>query len=79
MDFKQYLVYFGWSQANLARRIGVSPDTVSRWKGQAPQVVLMYLEQLRKNEEVWDKAFDSGRAQVVDELREFFDEHWGES
>ena len=79
MDFKQYLVYFGMSQAELAKRIGVTPDTVSRWKGQAPQVVLMYLEQLRKNEEVWDKAFDSGRAQVVDELREFFDEHWGES
>ena len=73
MDFKQYLVYFGWSQANLARRIGVSPDTVSRWKGQAPQVVLMYLEELRKNEEVWDKAFDSGRAQVVTELHEFFE------
>jgi len=52
MDFKQYLAYFGWSQANLARRIGVSPDTVSRWKGQAPQVVLMYLEELKRNEDI---------------------------
>jgi len=33
----------------------------------------MYLEELRKNEEVWDKAFDSGRAQVVTELHEFFE------
>ena len=52
MDFRQYLEHFGWSQAELARRIGVTPDTVSRWKGQAPQVVLMYLEELKRNEDI---------------------------
>jgi len=55
MDFRQYLEHFGWSQAELARRIGVTPDTVSRWKGQAPQVVLMYLGELRKNEDYGDR------------------------
>jgi len=43
MDFRGYLEYFGWSQGELARQIGVTPETVSRWRGDVPKVVLLYL------------------------------------
>ena len=44
-DFRGYLDYFGWNQTDLARRLDITPDTVSRWKGKPPTVVLMYLEE----------------------------------
>ncbi len=35
----------GWSQAEFARRVGVTANTVSKWcKGQPSSVALAYLE-----------------------------------
>jgi len=45
MDFKQYLAYFGLSQAEFAREVDVTPDTVSRWKGSPPKLVMLYLRE----------------------------------
>jgi len=55
MDLEAYLGHFRWSQAELARRIGVVPETVGRWKGKPPQILMMYLEELRKNEDYGDR------------------------
>lgn len=33
----------GWSKAELARRLGVMPSTVSAWRHGAPQYVSAYL------------------------------------
>ena len=52
MKFREYLKYFGWSQAEFAREIGVTPDTVSRWKGQPPKLVMLYLELKRTSNDV---------------------------
>jgi len=49
MDFKEYLDYFGWSQAVFAGKIGVTPETVSRWQGNPPQLVMMYLHERWSN------------------------------
>ena len=46
MKFGEYLEYFGWSQAEFARRVKVSPDTVSRWRGEPPEIYLLYLNAL---------------------------------
>ena len=45
MEFDQYLEYFGLSKAEFAEEIGVTPDTVSRWRGDPPVVVLLYLKE----------------------------------
>ena len=42
---KDLLEKLGWSQAEFARKIGVSTKTVNRWsKGEPPRIVLIYLE-----------------------------------
>jgi DNA-binding transcriptional regulator YiaG len=45
MTFEQLLVRSRWRQADLARVLGKSTSTVSRWKvrGKAPQYALAYL------------------------------------
>ena len=50
MNFLDYLAHFGWSQAQFARRIGVTPETVSRWGGEAPTSVMLYLGELHQRE-----------------------------
>ena len=50
MDFKAYLDYFGWSKAQFAKKIGVTPDTVSRWK-EPPKLVMLYLEEMYSHRE----------------------------
>jgi len=45
VDFKQYLAYFGLSQAQFAREVDVTPDTVSRWRGSPPKLVMLYLRE----------------------------------
>ena len=63
MDFKQYLTYFGWTQAQFAREIGVTADTVSRWKGSPPKIYLLYLNALWTHSEYTKglKAYWNGR------------------
>ena len=51
MKFREYLKYFGWSQAQFAKEIGVTADTVSRWKGHPPKLVMEFLELKRTSNE----------------------------
>ena len=48
MEFDQYLEYLGLSKAEFAREIGVTPDTVSRWRGEPPKIYMMWLSERRK-------------------------------
>ena len=53
MEFNQYLEYLGLSKAEFARQIGVTPDTVSRWRGNPPKLVMLYLrERYERTEDV---------------------------
>ena len=51
MKFRDYLKHFGWSQAEFAREIGVTPDTVSRWRGDPPKLVMEFLDLKRTGNE----------------------------
>ena len=53
VDFRAYLEYFGLSQASFAKLIDVTPDTVSRWKGKPPKLVMLFLV------EKYDRAEDT--------------------
>jgi len=75
MEFSEYLEYLGWSQAELARRIGVTPDTVSRWRGSPPQVVMMYLECLRSQED-YGSRFTIRHEVFIARLEEVLKEGW---
>jgi transcriptional regulator with XRE-family HTH domain len=46
MKMKMRLERLGWSQAELARRLGVSNAKVTGWvnKGEAPQYAIAYLD-----------------------------------
>lgn len=46
MDFRQKLRVLGWSQAKLAKKLGVYPSTVSEWvsKASAPEYAEAYLD-----------------------------------
>lgn len=46
MDFRQKLRVLGWSQAKLAKKLGVFPSTVTEWvnKGSAPGYADAYLD-----------------------------------
>ena len=46
MDFRDKLQLAGLSKAGLARRLGVDPDTVSRWGEEPPRYALAYLDLL---------------------------------
>ena len=51
VDLSGYLKDLRWSQAELARRIKVEKNTVSRWinkKTECPEVVILYLELLTR-------------------------------
>ena len=52
MEFDQYLEYLGLSKAEFAREIGVTPDTVSRWRGDPPKLVMKFLECAYMSDEV---------------------------
>ena len=55
VDLPYLLSRIGWKQTQLAERIEVTPDTVSRWcsgKRKAPKVVLLYLELLAERMQV---------------------------
>ena len=46
MDIQEFLSLLkraGFSKAELARRLGVSAQTVSEWKGNPPRYALVYL------------------------------------
>lgn len=46
MDFRDKLASLGWSQAKLARKLGVFPSTVTEWanRGEAPRYADAYLD-----------------------------------
>jgi len=48
VKFSEFLEEFGYSKAEFARLIGVSPETVSRWGEEPPRVVMLYLEERRE-------------------------------
>ena len=53
MEMPELLTRIGWSQAQLAREVGTSPVTVSKWCSKphttlAYRVICMYLEVLLK-------------------------------
>jgi len=58
MTFTDYLEEFGFTKAEFARLIGVSPETVGRWKEEPPKVVILYLEELRASRELLEAIRD---------------------
>lgn len=46
----------GWSKAELARRLGVRPGTVTDWAGNPPQYALAYLAMALELKAVRDRA-----------------------
>jgi len=58
MTFTDYLEEFGFTKAEFARLIGVSPETVVRWKEEPPKVVILYLEELRASKELLEAIRD---------------------
>ena len=72
MDFGEYLEEFGWSQAEFARMIGYSPDTVSRWRGEPPQIVMMYLELLADFRKI-DEVHIAHHRRMLSNLQSFID------
>jgi len=58
MSFTDYLEEFGFTKAEFARLIGVSPETVVRWKEEPPRVVMMLLEERRASRELLEAIRD---------------------
>lgn len=46
-ELKEHLKYLGWSQSELAKRLGTTPTTVSRWMngGKIPGAAKAYVKQ----------------------------------
>ena len=42
-EFEQLLADNGWKRADLARALGLTPTTLSRWKDKPPRYALAYL------------------------------------
>ena len=53
IELKLALDYLGWSQAKLARRLGLNPNTVGRWS-EVPVVVERYLDLAVRVKKLWD-------------------------
>lgn len=45
-DFRDLLVRAGINKAELARRLGANPRTISAWKNNPPQYAIAYIELL---------------------------------
>lgn len=60
MDFKKLLLEAGITKAELARRLGVSPDCVSAWKDKPQKYAVTYLELLVKYNRV-HSILESGK------------------
>lgn len=43
-DFESLLLRAGFTKRELARRLGVHPNTVSNWGGSPPQYAYVYLD-----------------------------------
>ena len=46
MDFQQILMRAGITKAELARRLGLTSNAVSKWKDNPPRYAVAYLELL---------------------------------
>lgn len=46
MGFRDLLLRAGITKAELARRLGLSPNTVSKWRDSPPRYAVAYLELL---------------------------------
>ena len=44
MSYLDMLAELGWTQSELARRLDIHRNSVSKWKGDAPGYALAYLE-----------------------------------
>ena len=67
MGFDQYLECLGLSKAEFAREIGVTPDTVSRWRGESPKLVMLYLGERYAARQVF-KLVDESHGKLVSDL-----------
>jgi hypothetical protein len=43
-DLDKALELLGWRRVDLARRLGLAPESISRWKGEPPDYVVAYLD-----------------------------------
>lgn len=46
----------GWSKADLSRKLGKSPDSVSRWGDSPPRYVMAYIELALELKRIKDAA-----------------------
>lgn len=46
MLFEELLKRAGITKAELARKLGITPNTISTWKGEQPQYATAYLDLL---------------------------------
>ncbi|WP_430430207.1 helix-turn-helix domain-containing protein [Oceanicaulis sp.] len=46
----------GWSKADLGRKLGKSPDSVSRWGDNPPRYVMAYIELALELKRIKDAA-----------------------
>ena len=44
--FKDLLEHAGLRKSDLARKLGITPDAISRWKDKPPKYAVAYLELL---------------------------------
>lgn len=56
MHYREHLKDLNWSQAELARRLGVLPSTVTAWGDDPPQYALAYLSLALELKGVRDRA-----------------------
>ena len=43
-DFQGQLELLGWSQAELARRLGIHQNTITKWRNEPPKYAAEYLK-----------------------------------
>lgn len=49
-EFAELLGFHGLLKRDLAKEIGVTPETVSRWKDEPPELVMMWLREKKQTQ-----------------------------